>query len=222
VLVDAEINGQLRKLVVTANRNAFYYVFDRETGEYLHGAPYAKQTWAKGLDESGRPIVIPGTEPTEEGNLVYPSLQGATNWFSPSYSPKNRTIYVPVREMGAYYYKFEVEYEEGKPYLGGGEQALSGDEAYGAVRALDVLTGEQKWEFRLHTPPWSGVLSTAGDIIFSGANEGNMFVLDALTGDLLWDFQAGGGINTNPISYALDGKQYIVMAAGSSIFVFGL
>ena len=222
VLVDAEMNGQLRKLVVTANRNAFYYVFDRETGEYLHGVQYAKQTWAKGLDENGRPIVIPGTEPTEEGNLVYPSLQGATNWFSPSYSPKNRTIYVPVREMGAYYYKFEVEYEEGKPYLGGGEQALSGDEAYGAVRALDVLTGEQKWEFRLHTPPWSGILSTGGDIIFSGANEGNMFVLDALTGDLLWDFQAGGGINTNPISYALDGKQYIVMAAGSSIFVFGL
>ena len=222
ILVDADWNGQPRKLIVTANRNAFYYVLDRETGEFLHAEAYARQTWAKGHEKDGRPIVLPNTEPTEEGTLVYPSLQGATNWFSPSYSPQTNMFYVAVREMGAYYFKTDVDYEPGQPFMGGGEQALSGDEAYGAIRGLDVLTGEKKWEFRLHTPPWAGVMSTAGKLVFGGTNEGNIFALDAETGGLLWEFQAGGTVRTNPMAYALDGKQYIVTAAGNGVFVFGL
>ena len=103
VLVDAEIGGRPRSLVVMANRNGFYYVLDRKTGEFLFGTPYAKQTWAKGLDERGRPIEIPGMEPSEKGTLVYPSLQGSTNWASPSYSPATGMLYVPVREMGSIY-----------------------------------------------------------------------------------------------------------------------
>ena len=222
ILVDADWNGQPRKLIVTANRNAFYYVLDRETGEFLHAEAYARQTWAKGHEKDGRPIVLPNTEPTEEGTLVYPSLQGATNWFSPSYSPQTNLFYVAVREMGAYYFKTDVDYEPGQPFMGGGEQALSGDDAYGAIRGLDVLTGEKKWEFRLHTPPWAGVMSTAGGLVFGGTNEGNIFALDAETGGLLWEFPAGGTVRTNPMSYALDGKQYIVTAAGNGVFVFGL
>jgi alcohol dehydrogenase (cytochrome c) len=139
--------------VVNANRNGFYYVLDRQTGEYLHGVPYAKQTWAKGLDRKGRPLLLPDTAPSEKGALVWPSLQGATNWFSPSYSPRTKLFYVAVREMGAYYFKGEAKYEPGKAFMAGGEQALSGDKGYGAVRALDVLTGKQRWEFRLHSPP---------------------------------------------------------------------
>ena len=119
----------------------------------------AKQTWADGIDAKGRPLVRPGTEPSEEGTLVWPSLQGATNWFSPSYSPKTGLFYVPVREMSAYYYKGEAEYEAGSYYTGGGERALRGDQASGAVRALDASTGEQRWEWKLLTPPWSGVMS---------------------------------------------------------------
>ena len=107
------IGGRARKLLATANRNAFYYLLDRETGEFLHASPYAKQTWADGIDAKGRPIVRPNTEPTRRGTLVWPSLQGATNWFSPSYSPQTKLFYVPVREMGAYYYKGEAEYEAG-------------------------------------------------------------------------------------------------------------
>ena len=222
VLLDSALAGRERKLVALANRNAFYYLLDRETGEFLLGKSYARQTWASGLDETGRPRVLPESVPTEEGTLVYPSLQGATNWFSPSYSPLTGLFYVPVREMGAYYYKTEVEYEPGLPFLGGGEQALSGDEASGAVRALDALTGELKWEFALHSPPWAGLMPTAGGLTVGGTNEGNCFALDAETGELLWDFQAGGAVRNNPISFALDQQQYVVAAAGNAVFTFAL
>jgi len=222
VLLDADIGGRPRKLVAMANRNAFYYLFDRATGEFILGTPYAKQTWAKGLDARGRPIVLPNTEPTVEGNLVWPSLQGATNWFSPSYSPSNKLFYVAVREMGAYYYKGEAEYKPGTFFAGGGERSLAGDKASGAIRALEVETGKMKWEFRLQSPPWAGVLSTAGGVVFGGSNEGNFYALDALSGKPLWDFQTGGAIAANPISFLIDGKQHVAIAAGHSLFVFGL
>jgi alcohol dehydrogenase (cytochrome c) len=222
VLIDADIQGRLRKVVAMANRNAFYYLLDRETGEFLVGQPYAKQTWARGLDRHGRPIMIPNMEPSLEGTLVYPSLHGATNWPSPSYSPVTKLFYVATREVGAYYYKDEAEYKPGVAFTGGGHRALEGDDAYGAIRALDVTTGKLRWEFRLHSPPWAGVLSTAGGLVFSGSDEGNFYALDALTGKPLWDFQTGGSIADNPMSYEVDGKQYVTIAAGHSLFAFGL
>lgn len=222
VLVDIEYEGRDRELVVMANRNAFYYVLDRETGEFLHGQEYSKQTWAEGLEESGRPIVIPGTEPTEDGTLVWPSLQGATNWFSPSYSPLTQTLYVPVRHMGAIYYKAAAEYQPGRPFLGGGEQALAGDEAWGYVKALDVRTGDVRWEHRVLTPLWNGVMATAGGLVFGATNEGNFFALDAETGESLWDFQAGAPARSNPMSFQVDGRQRVVMSAGNAVFVLSL
>lgn len=222
VLFDAEFNDADRKIVALANRNAFFYLLDRETGEFLHGNEYSKQTWATGLDEAGRPIVLPGTEPTYDGNLIWPSLQGATNWFSPSYNPQTEQFFVATRLMGSVYYKADVEYEEGMPFLGGGEQALSGDDAAGAIRALDVLTGKQQWEFMLHSPPWAGVMATAGGLVFGGSNEGNIFALDAQTGEALWDFQSGGAVRTNPMSFAVDGKQRIVSTGGGTLYVLGL
>ena len=222
VLLDAEFDGRERKLVGLANRNAFYYLLDRETGEFLHGNAYSRQTWAAGLDEAGRPIVLPGTEPTDEGNLIWPSLQGATNWYSPSYNPQSQQFFVATRLMGAVYYKADVEYKEGEPFLGGGEQALSGDDAAGAIRALDVLTGEQQWEFALHSPPWAGVMATAGGLVFAGSNEGNVFALDAASGIALWNFQTGGAVRTNPMAFAVDGRQRVVSIGGNTLFVFGL
>ena len=162
VLVDQEIGGQRTKTLVTANRNAFYYVLDREDGRFLRAEPYAKQTWAKRIDERGRPEVIPGTEPTEDGVLVWPSLQGATNWYSPSYSPKTHLFFVATREMGAVYFKSDVDYEPGEYFTGGGEQALDGEDARGYIRALDADTGKLRWEFEMLTPPWAGVLATGG------------------------------------------------------------
>jgi alcohol dehydrogenase (cytochrome c) len=222
ILLDAEWEGKSRKLLLNANRNAFYYVLDRETGEFLHGLPYAKQTWAEGLDDNGRPIKIPGMEPSYEGTLVWPSLQGATNWFSPSYSPLSKNFYVSVREMSAIYYKTDVEYEEGRPYMGGGEQRLDGDQAQGWIYALDALSGKRKWEFRLHSPPWSGVMSTAGNLVFGASNEGNFFALNATSGEALWSFYFGAGARTNPMSFRHDSNEYVVFAGGNSIYVFGL
>ena len=119
-------------------------------------------------------------EPSEKGTLVYPSLQGSTNWASPSYSPVTGMLYVPVREMGSIYFKTGVEYQPGTYYTGGSEKRLD-EESWGAVRALDVKTGKQAWDFKLPSPPWAGVMSTAGGLVFGGSNEGNFFALDART-----------------------------------------
>jgi alcohol dehydrogenase (cytochrome c) len=222
VLVDGEFEGQQRKLLALANRNAFYYLLDRETGEYLLGEEYSFQTWSEGIDDNGRPITIPNTEPMREGNLVWPSLQGATNWFSPSYNPQTEQFFVPNRRMGAIYFKSDVEYVPGMPFLGGGEQPLDGDDASGAILALDVMTGEQQWEFELQTPPWSGVMATAGGLVFGASNEGNFFALDAKDGEPLWFFNSGAHIRTNPMGFSVDGNQRIAIIGGQTLFVFGL
>src|SRR5262245_46894863 len=134
-------------------------------------------------------------DPSEKGTLVYPSLQGATNWASPSYSPVTGWLYVPVREMGSIYFKTGVEYRPGTYYTGGSEKRLD-EEAWGAVRALDVKTGKTMWDFQLPTPTWAGVMATAGGLVFSGSNEGNVYALDATSGKPLWQFQTGGQVRS--------------------------
>ena len=222
MLFDGEVGGRKRKLIANANRNAFYYLLDRETGEFLSGKPYAKQTWAEGLTDKGKPILIPNKDPSEKGTLVYPNLNGATVWFSPSYSPQTGLVYVPVREVGAIYFKRPAEYKVGTFFAGGGENTLPADDISGAIRALDAKTGAMRWEFKLSTPPWAGVLSTAGGIVFSGTTEGNVFALDARTGKPLWEFQGGGAIGSNPISFTIDGHQMVAITADRVLYVFGL
>ncbi len=222
VLFNGEIGGRQRKLVTIANRNAFYYVLDRSTGEFLAGRAYAKQTWAHGLDARGRPIRAPDSEPTEKGALIWPNLNGATIWFSPSYNPQTDLLYVAVREVGAVYFKRDAEYKEGTFYAGGGENELPADDASGAIRALNARTGEMRWEFKLHSPAGASVLSTAGGLVFSGTYEGNFYALDAQTGKPLWDFQTGGSISSNPISFTVDGHQYVAITADRVLYVFGL
>jgi alcohol dehydrogenase (cytochrome c) len=223
VLIDAMVNGRARKLVVQANRNAFYYVLDRATGEFLSGTPYVKQTWARGLDARGRPIRLPNTEPTPEGTLVYPGLGGGTNWFSPSYSPSTRIFYVQAQENYAQvYYKLKGSYEPGELFEGGGARNVAGVEPYGTVKALESETGKLRWEFKLHSPSSGGVLSTAGGLVFGGNREGWFFGLNAESGKPLWRFQTGGEIGANPISFLVDQKQHIAIAAGQALFVFAL
>ncbi len=222
VLVDGTFRDKPRKLVLFANRNGFYYVLDRLTGEFLTGTPYIKQTWAKGLDEKGRPIRLPNTFPTREGTVVWPHVDGGTNWFSPSYSPLSKLFYVAAQEKGAVYFTGEAERTAGAGFYGGTFKLVPGEEGYGAIRALDPETGRLQWEFRLHSPPWAGVLSTAGGLVFGGTMEGDFFALDARTGKVLWKFQTGGRVFSNPISYVSDGKQHIAIAAGQAIFAFSL
>jgi len=208
VLFDSLWNGARRKLVAVANRNAFYYVIDRVTGEFLLGKPYAKQTWADGLDAKGRPLAHSGIEPTEAGTAIYPGLHGATNWFSPSYDAALGTLFVTLREEGTIIYKGTPEYRAGFYYTGGGMRGMPGVEPGGSVKALNAVTGETRWEFPLHSPPWAGLLSTAGGIVFGGSNEGHFFALDSRTGKPLWRFPTGGAITANPIAYMNRGRQF--------------
>jgi alcohol dehydrogenase (cytochrome c) len=222
VLVDAVFRGRQRKLVLFANRNGFYYVLDRQTGEFLLARQFATQTWAKGIDNRGRPIPNPAAAPSPEGATVFPDDDGAANWYSPSYNPQTGLFYQNAREHGAIYYLTEAPYLPGKRFMGATRRPIPGEEGWGALRALDAMTGEKKWELRLQSPPWSGILSTAGGLVFSGDMEGNFFALDAKSGTLLWRMQTGGTIYANPVTYQSEGKQYIAIAAGSSIIVWGL
>ncbi|HEY2930248.1 MAG TPA: PQQ-dependent dehydrogenase, methanol/ethanol family [Acidobacteriota bacterium] len=221
VLIDVAAGGRTRKLVAQANRNAFYYVLDRESGEFLCGAPYVKQTWARGLDARGRPMVLPNTDPTPEGRLVYPGLGGGTNWFSPSYSPRTGLFYVHAQEDYAQvYYKLKTPYKPGEQFEGGGAHNVAGVEPYGVVKALESETGKLRWEFKLHALSSAGLLSTGGGLVFGGNREGNFFALDAETGKPLWHFQTGGEVGANPVSFLVDNKQYVAIAAGRALFAF--
>lgn len=226
VLFDAKINGKMRRLVALANRNAFYYVLDRETGQFITGVPFAKETWAKGLDAKGRPILNPDQQPTlGAGTLVYPSITGAVDWPSPSYSPDTGLFYVSAHETGAYYIKGTGKIEPGFPkgiVGGGGVRALAGEQSYGAIRALDAVTGKLRWQYKLFSTAWVGTLATAGNLVFTGSDEGNFFALDATTGKLLWQFYMGHGLRSNPITYEVDGKQYVFVTAGNAYVAFYL
>jgi alcohol dehydrogenase (cytochrome c) len=221
-LLEGVAGGRKRKLVVEANRNGFYYVLDRETGEFLSGVPFAKQTWAQGLDARGKPIRLPHTAPTPDGRAIYPGMHGGTNWFSPSYSPLTRLFYVAMREEGVTFYQTRQTYRAGEWFAAGGISGIAGVEPTGSIKALDVETGKLRWEFKLHSPPWAGLLSTAGGLVFGGSSEGLFFALDAGSGKPLWHFPTGGPIYANPISFLVDGKQHVTIAAGNAIFAFAL
>lgn len=222
VLLDTEFQGEQRKLLLFPNRNGFYYLLDRTTGEYLLGRQFAKQNWANGLDKNGRPIKNPAAIPDADGALAYPDDDGTANWMSPTYSPRTGLIYTPVREKGAYFHLLGVDYAPGQLFMGASKRQIEGESGKGYIRALDALTGERAWDFELHSPPWAGLLSTAGDLLFSGSEEGEFFALDATGGKLLWRFQTGGRIIAAPVTFLNGGEQQVAIAAGGSLMVFGL
>jgi alcohol dehydrogenase (cytochrome c) len=215
-----EDNG--RKLVLVANRNGFYYVLDRTTGEFLRAAPFGKQTWASGVDEKGRPIRLPNTEPTASGRMVYPGFHGVTNWFSPSFSPLTGLFYVAVREEPAYFSKSDEGYSPGQWFSGGNPRGVEKVEPTGSIRALDHATGKLSWEFPLKSPPWAGLMATAGGLVFGGSSEGNFYALDAASGKPVWHYGTGAPIFANPVSFLVNGRQLVAIAAGGALFAFGL
>ncbi len=235
VLVDAAWQGRPRRLMLWANRNGFFYVLDRTTGEFLLGRPFVKQTWADGLDPKGRPIKIPHMGPSEGGAKTYPGVQGGTNWYSPSYSPSTGLFYVPAWEnYYSIYYKHPVEYEPGRRYVGGSPRSpvpairrgpirtWEEEAGYGVIRALDPSTGERKWDFKMSDVTDAGILTTAADVLFTGGREGYFYALDARDGQVLWRASLGGQIASGPISYAAGGRQYAAVAAGHSLLAFAL
>ncbi len=236
VLADLPWQGTPRKLMLWANRNGFFYVLDRATGQFLSGKPFVRVTWADGFDGRGRPQRVPGQEATPQGTLVYPGNQGATNWYNPSYSPRTGLFYVPTWvNYGSLFIKRTQTYVEGQ-YFGGGEgratdaQGLrtatnnlrTEDEGYGAILALDPLTGARRWEYKMVDFTDAGILTTASDLLFTGGREGDFYALDARTGTLLWKFAAGGQVQSGPMTYAIGGRQYVAVNAGNALYAFAL
>jgi PQQ-dependent dehydrogenase (methanol/ethanol family) len=223
VLIDAMFRGQKRKLLIQANRNAFYYVLDRETGQFLTGKAFARQTWAKGLDDQGHPVVIPGSDTTAEGSYVCPDATGATNWAAPSYDPRTNLFFVAVREACATFTSKTREPRPGTGYTGTGQKDDEAIGARGAIRALDPATGDTRWNFPIYEgSSAAGVLGTAGGVVFASSRDGYLIALNATNGKPLWRYQTGSNIKSSPMSYAVDGKQYVAVASGSTLIVFAL
>ena len=239
VLIDypAE-DGTTLKLMLWGNRNGFFYVLDRVAGQFVSGTPYVDVNWAESLDDSGRPVETP--QPA--GSPTYPGIFGGTNWYSPSYSPSTGLFYLSAWEnYGAIMVPAEAEYQPGRIFMGGGTRPTGVPGAprlpglgrghinnwteaagSGAVKAIDPRTGEEMWKFEMTDVTTSGILTTASDLLFTGGREGYFHALDATNGDLLWKSTLGGMIANGPISYAVDGQQYVTVAAGNSLFTFGL
>ena len=225
VLVDTVVRGQPRRLMAWANRNGFYYLLDRETGRFLLARPYVFQTWAERIDSTGHPVERPNSRPTRAGTLVYPSSSGGTNWWSPSFSPRTGLLYVPVLESGSLFFQETTHYKRGTSFTGSATQDLRNQPCRTGVRAIEPLSGAMRWEhlFASRTT-WcksSGVLSTAGGVVF-GSDHTDFVALDASTGRELWRFNTGGDIASAPVTYLLGGRQYVEVAAGRAIMVFGL
>jgi alcohol dehydrogenase (cytochrome c) len=230
VLADIDWRGTPRKVMLWANRNGILYVLDRVTGEFLHGKPYVKHNWWAGFDESGRLQRLPGMEIDKEPKLFYPHVHGAINWAPTSFSPRTGLYYVSHWENSSI-----VAMEGMFPQANGinRRQTAMGqvnlepffndqDEAYGVIRAYDPHTLDPKWEHRMADITWAGVLTTAGDVVFGGGREGYFLALDARTGELLWRESLGGQINAAPMTYAVNGRQHVAIAAGSALFSFAL
>lgn len=240
VLADMSWQGAPRKVMLWANRNGFAYVLDRTTGEFLKGYPFVEQNWASGLDAKGRPIL--NLPPTDKP--VYPGIAGATSWYAPSFSPRTELFYVTIWEnYGNIVTPREQELVAGRTRMGGttaspiegaprpglggtlrGPFITNGAETdgTGAVIAIDPRTGAKRWKFPMTNVSTSGILTTATDVLFTGSREGYFHALDARSGSLLWKTQLGGQVNAGPMTYELGGKQYVTIAAGTSLFTFGL
>ena len=236
VLADLMWKGTLTRAMLFANRNGNFYVLDRENGHFLSGAPFVKVNWMSSFDEGGRPILTP--QPA--GISTYPGNQGGTNWYSPSFSPRTGLFYVSAWEnYGSVYRKEATPYQAGRRFNGGGFQVTMPNPdapamrrnpindwtdvvGRGAVIAIDPRTSQPKWKFQMYDVTDGGILTTAGDLLFTGGREGYFHALDARTGAMLWKTSLGGAIMNGPITYSVEGKQYVTVNSGNVLVTFAL
>jgi len=225
VLVDAAFKGWPRKLIVTANRNGFIYILDRTTGEYLAAKQFsANENWAKGIDETGRPISN-GLVPNEKGVLVCPGYSGATNWYSPSYDPATNMFYFRALESCSVFRGKTEPFVEGNGYYSTGADWPKGNVQYdGSINAFDMNTLEFAWRDKLDGDgsAVAGVMSTAGGLVAFGNDDKGFEMDDARTGKKLWAFGLGEDMHASPMAYGLAGRQYFAVAAGDDVIAFGL
>jgi alcohol dehydrogenase (cytochrome c) len=212
-----------KHVIAQANRNGFFYVIDRTSGKLLSANAYGKITWSDEKDAEGRPVANQNASPTLEGHTVCPGALGTTNFMAPTYDPQTGLFYVTARDQCDIFSTAPQPYEAGHAYYG--SAYFPSEEAkpyHGFLKAVDPATGQVKWKFEHTSPTWSGVLSTAGGLVFTGDAEGNFIAMDAAAGKPLWHFQMGGAVYAPPIAFAVDGKEYVAIAAGSAVYAFGL
>ena len=240
VLADMAWKGKPAKVLLWANRNGFFYVLDRATGKFLLGRNFIPVNWASGLDANGRPIQTP----PPDGTPVFPGVNGGTNWYPPSFSPKTGLFYVPIWEnYGAIFHRQDQQFKAGGGYSGGGFTVIApaatapaplmgkpgpamdiatDETGNGAVIAIDPRTGKRVWTHRLFDVTDAGILSTASNLVFSGSREGYVYALDGKTGKRLWQVNLGAMIAMAPMTYRVNGKQYMSVIAGQTLATFAL
>lgn len=223
---DLEKDGQTIKAGATADRNGFFYVLDRTDGKFISASPFVKDiTWAKGIDENGRPIYNDDNRPGDpkasadgkQGTSVFsvPSFLGGKNWMPMAYSQKTSLFYVPSNEWGMDIWNEPITYKKGAAYLGAGFTIRPiFDDHIGSLKAIDPATGDIKWEYKNKAPLWGGVLTTAGGLVFTGTPEGFIKAFDDQTGEVLWQFNTGSGIVSSPITWEQDGEQWLAIVSG--------
>ena len=224
LLIDEEFQGRPRKLLIQGNRNGFFYVLDRTNGQFLLGEPFVNQTWAAGMDDSGRPIVLPGSDPTDTGSDVCPAIRGATNWWATSYHPGTKLFYLLAHESCMTYTKNDRDWQRGRSWLGGTVRLADGSPNQKFIRAIDIQTGRTVWSYAQtgKAQTYSGVLSTDGDLVFFGEDSGAFAALDARSGTPLWHFQANQDWKASPMTYMVGGRQYVAIASGLGFWAFAL
>ncbi len=225
MLIDAEYGGRRRKLLAQANRNGFFYVLDRTTGEFLNATPFVtKLTWASRIGRDGRPVINPGAVPTPEGIRACPAVEGATNWFSTAFNPDIGLFFLQALEKCNIYKKSPGTWEAGKSYYDGSTKDIPGEPGKKVLRALDLRTGKVVWEREQVGPAdsWGGVLSTASGLLFVCEDGGYLTAREAKTGKPLWRFPANQLWKASPMTYEFDGRQFIAVAAGGDILAFSL
>jgi alcohol dehydrogenase (cytochrome c) len=211
IIADLKGESGIEKRILWANRNGFYYVLDRLSGRFITATAFARQNWATSLDARGRPIRVQ-SEVRREGDLIYPGFMGATNWWSPSLDPDRNLVFVPVLEQAMIFTPGSTPRPAG-PF-------------YTAVRALEPATGQRVWEYRLPArtinPHFGGgLLATRTGVVF-GADRSRIFALDAASGEELWSVETGSDVHAAPVSYAVDGEQYVSVISGPQLMTFAL
>jgi alcohol dehydrogenase (cytochrome c) len=220
---DATINGKPMKLGAKADRNGYFFVLDRTNGKFISASKFVMQTtWANGYGKDGKPIVIPAGRPgaaqgTEKGTTVFssPSFLGGKNWMPMAYSKDTGLFYIPSNDWGMDIWNEPIAYKKGAAYLGAGFTIKPiAEDHIGALRAMDPKTGKIMWEYKNKAPLWGGVLTTGGNLVFTGTPEGYLKAFDAKTGQELWKFQTGSGVVGSPITWEQDGEQFVAVMSG--------
>ncbi len=227
VLADIDFAGKPTKAMLWANRNGVTYVLDRTNGKFLQGKSFVKTNWYTGFDELGRPIVPVDKLTSKAGPLIYPGNQGGTNFYNPSFSPVTGLFYIPAWENSSTTYKIgeePPEFHAGQsfsgPFPGGGNNQ---EEQFSSIVAFDPKTGTRKWTHRLNANQTeAGILTTASNVLFSGGRNGDFYALDARDGKLLWETNLGPSVSAGPMTWSVNGKQYVSIQAGAALFTFAL